>query len=439
MQKMLGWARVGALVSSLFASGSALAYTGAKWNLPEGVTQISHEVHHLHMFVFWICVVIGLVVFGAMFYSVFAHRKSKGAVSAKFHESTLVEIIWTAIPFVILIGMAIPAAATLVKMDDTHNADINIKITGYQWKWQYEYLGEDVSFFSTLAAASNKARQLNSGIDVNTVPNYLVDVDHPLVLPVGKKIRFLITSNDVIHAWWVPAFAVKKDAIPGYINEIWTRIDEPGTYRGVCAELCGRDHGFMPIVVNALPEAEFKAWLAEQKKGGQEVASIAAPGAVAAGASTPASGTVTDAGTAAVATPAPAAAAAQDSASAAPAVAAAAPAAAPAAAAKPAAAAGKGKDELVDAGKKVYMANCAACHQPAGTGMPPTFPSLAGSKVVNGPKEAVINQVLHGKNMMPPFPQLSDDDIAAVTSYVHSSWGNKGEIVQAADVAAARK
>ncbi|WP_299698579.1 cytochrome c oxidase subunit II [Hydrocarboniphaga sp.] len=398
-------------MSCLFGSGSALAYTGAKWNLPEGVTEMSHEVHHLHMFVFWICVVIGIVVFGAMFYSVFAHRKSKGAVAASFHESTLVEIIWTAIPFVILIGMAIPAAATLVKMDDTHNADINIKITGYQWKWQYEYLGEDVSYFSTLAAESNRARQLNSGIDVYTVPNYLVDVDHPLVLPVGKKIRFLITSNDVIHAWWVPAFAVKKDAIPGYINEVWTKIDEPGTFRGVCAELCGRDHGFMPIVVKALPEDEFKAWLAEQKSKGTEVAS-AAPVAAA---------------------PVPAAVA----------VAAAAPAATEVAAAAPAAAApaaaGKSKDELLAAGEKVYKTNCIACHQAGGTGMPPTFPPLAGSKVVNGPKDAVIQQVLHGKNMMPPFPQLSNDDIAAVTSYVHSSWGNKGEIVQAGDVAAARK
>lgn len=411
MQKMLGWARVGALVSSLFASGSALAYTGAKWNMPEGVTEISHEVHHLHMMVFWICVVIGLVVFGAMFYSVFAHRKSKGAVAAKFHESTLVEIIWTGIPFIILIAMAIPAAATLVKMDDTHNADINIKITGYQWKWQYEYLGEDVSFFSTLASDSNKARQLNSGIDVNTVPNYLVEVDHPLVLPVGKKVRFLITSNDVIHAWWVSQIAVKKDAIPGYINEVWTKIDEPGTYRGVCAELCGRDHGFMPIVVKALPEEEFKAWLAEQKSKGTEVASIA---------------------------PTPAAApVAAPAAEAAPAAATEVAAAAPAAAAP--AAAGKSKEELLEAGEKVYKANCAACHQLAGTGMPPTFPALAGSKVVNGPKDAVISQVLHGKNMMPPFPQLSNDDIAAVTSYVHSSWGNKGEIVQAADVAAARK
>jgi cytochrome c oxidase subunit 2 len=437
MQKMLGWARVAALVSSLVASGSALAYTGEKWNMTEGVTQISHEVHHLHMMVFWICVAIGLVVFGVMFYSVFAHRKSKGAIPAKFHESTLVEIIWTTVPFIILIAMAIPAAATLVKMDDSHNADINIKITGYQWKWQYEYMGEDVSFFSTLAADSNKARQLGSGIDPNTIPNYLVEVDHPLVLPVGKKIRFLITSNDVIHAWWLPAFAVKKDAIPGYINEIWAKADETGTFRGVCAELCGRDHGFMPIVVKVVPEDEFKTWLAAQKQNGQQVASAAAPGAAPVGAVAPASGTVTDAGTAAIAAPAPAAAAAPDTTAAAPAekVAAAEP-------AKPAAApaaAGKSKDELVAAGQKVYMANCAACHQPTGAGMAPTFPALIGDKVTNGPAPAHITQILKGKGIMPPFPQLSDDDVAAVATYERTSWGNKGSVVQPSEVTALRK
>jgi cytochrome c oxidase subunit 2 len=409
MLKLPGWARAIAVLGSLLASGSALAYTGAKWNLPEGVTEISREVHGLHMTIFWVCVVIAMVVFGAMFYSVFAHRKSRHPKPADFHESTTVEIIWTAIPFVILIGMAIPAAATLVKMDDVRNSDMTVKVTGYQWKWQYEYLGEDVSFFSTLAAESNKARQLHSGVDVTQVPNYLVDVDNPLVLPVGKKVRFLITSNDVIHAWWVSELAVKKDAIPGYINEIWTKIDEPGTYRGVCAELCGRDHGFMPIVVKALPEPEFKAWLASKKAGGTEVAAAEPV-------------TATDAAPAPAAETAPVEVAAAET----------------AAAAEPAKAKEMSKDELMAAGEKVYKANCAACHQATGQGMPPTFPSLAGSKVVNGPKDAVIGQVLHGKNMMPPFKQLSDDDIAAVTTFVHLSWGNKGEMVQPAEVAAAR-
>lgn len=415
MLKIPGWAWVGALVSSLFASGSAFAYTGEKWNIPQGVTAISHEVHHLHMVIFWVCVVIAVVVFGAMFYSVFAHRRSIHPVPASFHESTTIEIIWTTIPFIILIAMAIPAAATLVKMDNVRDSDMSVKVTGYQWKWQYEYLGENVSFFSTLAADSNRARQLQSGIDVNTVPNYLVDVDKPLVLPVGKKVRFLITSNDVIHAWWVPAFAVKKDAIPGYVNEIWTKIDEPGTYRGVCAELCGRDHGFMPIVVQALPEAEFKAWLDEQKKAGTVVAS-AAPVAVAAPEAAPAAA-------APEAAPAPAA---TEVASAADAPAAAAP------------AAGKTKEELVAAGEKVYAANCAACHQPTGVGIPPNFPSLVASKVANGPAEAHISQILKGKGMMAPFANLTDDDIAAVSTYERVSWGNTGSVVQAADVAALR-
>jgi cytochrome c oxidase subunit 2 len=227
--------RLAAFVALGLASAAAGAYTGERYNLPKGVTEISHEVFHLHMLIFWVCVAIGVVVFGAMFYSVFAHRKSKGHKAADFHESTTVEIIWTAIPFVILISMAIPAAGTLIKMEDTRGAELTVKVTGYQWKWHYDYLGENVSYFSTLAATSNRARQLGSGIDPKSVENYLVDVDNPLVLPVGKKIRFLVTANDVIHAWWVPALAVKKDAIPGYVNEIWTKIDQPGTYRGVCA------------------------------------------------------------------------------------------------------------------------------------------------------------------------------------------------------------
>lgn len=438
MLKMPGWAQVVALVGSLFASGSAFAYTGEKWNITKGVTAISHEVFHLHMVIFWVCVVIAVVVFGVMFYSVFAHRRSKNPVPASFHESTTIEIIWTTIPFVILIAMAIPAAATLVKMDDVRNADMSIKVTGYQWKWQYEYLGENVSFFSTLAAESNKARQLNSGIDVNTVENYLVDVDRPLVLPVGKKVRFLITSNDVIHAWWVPAFAVKKDAIPGYVNEIWTKIDEPGTYRGVCAELCGRDHGFMPIVVIAKPEAEFKVWLEEQKKAGTQVASagpasaaaVAAPSAPAA--APPTAGTEVASGSDAP-SPAPAAAAAPDTKSAAPAPAAAAP-AAPAAAK----AGAKTKEELVAAGETVYKANCAACHRPTGKGLPPNFPALIGSKVANGPAKDHIDQILKGKGMMAPFANLSDEEIAAVATYERVSWGNTGSVVQPSEVTALR-
>jgi len=416
----MGWlARLAAGTSLALAAVSAGAYTETSggYNLPTGVTDLSKEVYDLHMLIFWVCVVIGIVVFGLMFWSIIHHRKSKGYKPADFHESTTVEILWTSAPFIILIGMAIPAAGTLIKMEDTRGADMTVKVTGYQWKWQYDYLGENVSYFSTLAADSNKARQLGSGIDPNTVPNYLVDVDNPLVLPVGKKVRFLVTSADVIHAWWVPEIAVKKDAIPGYVNETWAKINTPGTYRGVCAELCGRDHGFMPIVIKALPDAEYKAWLAQQK-GGVEVA--AAPAAV-----------MSDAAPAA---PAPAAAPATE-------VAAAAAAAAPAAAAPAAAAPAKdlGKDELMKKGQEVYAANCAACHQATGQGMPPTFPSLIGSAVIKGPAAAHVTQTLNGKGVMPPFKHLSDLDIAAVVTYERNSWGNSGGVVQPSAVAAARK
>jgi len=243
---------------------STLASAEYGLNFKKPVTAIAHEVHDLHMLIMMVCVGIGIVVFGAMFWSIFMHRKSRGAKAATFHESTTIEIIWTAIPFLILVSMAIPSTATLIKMEDTKNADLVIKVTGYQWKWQYEYLDQDISFISSLASTSNIARQLNSGITPESVDNYLLDVDHPLVLPVGRKIKFLITADDVIHSWWVPALGWKRDAIPGFINEAWTNIDKPGTYRGQCAELCGKDHGFMPIVVIALAENEFDSWVNQQ-------------------------------------------------------------------------------------------------------------------------------------------------------------------------------
>ncbi|MCK9195248.1 MAG: cytochrome c oxidase subunit II [Nevskia sp.] len=389
------------------AARAADTMDNAYWNMPKGVTDVSHEVFALHMAAFWVCVVIGVVVFGVMFYSVFAHRRSKHPVPATFHHSTLVEIIWTAIPFVILIGLAVPAAGTLIKEYDTRNADMTIKITGYQWKWQYEYVGENVSFFSTLEKRANEARQLHSGIDPKTVPNYLHDVDNYLVLPVGKKVRFLLTSNDVIHGWWMPDLAIKKDAIPGFINEMWTKINEPGIYRGQCTVLCGRDHGFMPIVVEAKSEADYAAWL-EKMKGGETVAA----------ATTTASDAVVDsAQPAAVEAPVEAA----------PVEVAAAPAAA------------VDKDDLMKAGAKVYAANCQVCHQADGTGLPPSFPSLVGGKVVTGPIDAHITQVLKGKNAMPPFPQLSDADVAAVVTYERNAFGNKvGDAAQAGQVAKLR-
>lgn len=403
-----GWlAKLAAGTGMALAALAAQAYTETSggYNTPTGVTEISHEVYGLHMAIYWVCVAIGVVVFGAMIYSIIFHRRSKHPKPADFHESTTVEIIWTTVPFLILIAIAVPAAATLIKMEDTRNADMSVKITGYQWKWHYDYLGENVSYFSTLTAESNVARQLNSGVDVNAVPNYLVDVDNPLVIPVGKKVRFLITSNDVIHAWWVPEIAVKKDAIPGYVNEVWTKIDQPGTYRGVCAELCGRDHGYMPIVVKAVTEDEYKTWLSQQK--GEIVA--AAPAAAT---------TDVPADAAPAAEPAPQEVAAAESA--------------------PATAKQLSKDELVKQGEAVYKANCMACHQANGAGLPPSFPSLVGSAVVKGPADAQIAQVLNGKNLMPPFKQLSDADIAAVITYTRNSWGNSSGVVQPAQVAAQR-
>jgi len=242
------------------ALSGGLARAEYALNLPRGVTPISQEAYDLHMLILWICVAIGVVVFGAMFYSILNHRKSKGATAAQFHESTAVEIVWTIIPFLILVGMAIPATKALIAMEDTSDADLSIKVTGYQWKWGYDYLDEGISFVSTLSTDKAEIYNLKEKGE-----HYLLEVDNPVVVPVGKKVRLLITAADVIHAWWVPELGMKKDAIPGFVNEMWFRIDEPGTYRGQCAELCGKDHGFMPIVVKAVSEDEYNTWVASQK------------------------------------------------------------------------------------------------------------------------------------------------------------------------------
>jgi len=253
-----------ALLSGAFAPAAL-----ADWelNMPVGVTEISKEVHGLHMLILGVCVVIAIIVFGVMIVSIFLHRKSRGVEPAKFHHSTKAEIIWTVIPIIILIAMAVPAAEGLIRIEDTRNADMTIKITGFQWRWRYDYLDQDVGFFSTLARDSNAARQVGSGTDPFSVDNYLLEVDNPLVVPAGAKVRLLLTAADVLHAWWVPELAVKKDAIPGYINEAWFKADVPGIYRGQCAELCGRDHGFMPVVVHVLEPTEYEAWLAGKKNG----------------------------------------------------------------------------------------------------------------------------------------------------------------------------
>jgi cytochrome c oxidase subunit 2 len=269
---------------SLFALLASVAH--ADWgglNMTEGVSILSKEIYGLHMTIYYWCIAIGVVVFGAMIFSLIKFRKSQGAVPDKtLVHSTKVEIIWTVIPIMILVAMAVPTAKSLIKIEDMGNVELNIKVTGYQWKWEYEYLGHDVSFFSTLKRDSNVARQLGSGIDPKTVPNYLLDVDNALVIPAGTKIRFLLTAQDVIHAWWVPAFGMKKDAIPGYVNEIWVQVDadKVGTYRGQCAELCGQDHGFMPIVVEVKSPADYDVWL-RGKQAEQKLAGGASPTAVA--------------------------------------------------------------------------------------------------------------------------------------------------------------
>jgi cytochrome c oxidase subunit 2 len=355
------------LVSTLTAAEYGL-------NFPKPVTAIAQEVHGLHMLIMMVCVGIGIVVFGAMFWSIFMHRKSRGAKAATFHESTTIEIIWTAIPFLILVSMAIPSTATLIKMEDTKNADLVIKITGYQWKWKYEYMDQDISFFSNLSTPRDQIDNKSAkGKD------YLLEVDNAVVIPTGKKVRFLVTANDVIHAWWVPQLAVKKDAIPGFINETWTRVDEPGTYRGQCAELCGKDHGFMPIVVQAVSDDEFKKWVSVKKA--EMVASAADVGKVWT------------------------------------------------------------KADLMERGEKVY-AQCAACHGATGTGIPGVFPALKGSKIATGPVNGHIGIVLKGKPgtaMQAYAGQMNDADIAAVVTYERNAFGNNtGDVVQPSAVKALR-
>ncbi|WP_042481224.1 cytochrome c oxidase subunit II [Vibrio diazotrophicus] len=344
-------------------------------NMTPGVTEISGKVYELHMLIFYICVAIALVVFGAMFYAIFKHRKSKGAVAAHFHESTKVEIIWTIIPIIILVAMAIPATKTLVAMEDTSQSDLTIKITGSQWKWHYSYFEQDVEFFSLLATSQKQIQG-----DETKGAHYLLEVDQPLVLPTERKVRFLLTSDDVIHSWWVPAFAVKKDTIPGYINEAWTRIDEPGVYRGQCAELCGRAHGFMPIVVQAMEPEKYDQWLADKKA---EIAAVRQE-------------------------------------------------------AEKALQSSMSLDELMAMGEKVYMDRCAVCHQPTGLGIPGAFPAIKGSPVATGDISAHLDVVVNGRSgtAMQAFGnQLSDQELAAVISYQRNAWDNNtGDAVQASDI-----
>ena len=374
-------AKLLSVIAMVMVSGSAWAdYT---LNMRRGVTPVSNEVYDLHMIILWICVIIGVGVFAAMIYSLLNHTKAKNPTPATFHENHKLEVVWTIIPFIILVGMAIPATKSLLNLEDASNPDMTIKVTGYQWKWQYEYMdgdAEGVKFFSSLDAASNEARQKGANKDLAAVDNYLLNVDNRLVIPKGKKVRFLMTANDVLHAWWVPDFGFKKDAIPGYINESWAKAEQVGTYRGQCAELCGKDHGFMPVVVDVVEEAEYVAWAKKQKAAAEAEAS--------AGDKT------------------------------------------------------FSKDELMARGEKVYGANCAACHQATGAGLPGVFPGLVGSPLVKGDAAGHIDIVVNGSKVNPAMAafgkQLSDLDLAAVITYERNSWGNNFSVVQPADVKAAR-
>lgn len=359
-----------AIVLPVFLSGLAYA-NDWQMNLHKGVTPLSHDMYDLHMVAMLICSIIGILVYGMLIFSMVRYRKSKGAVAAKFHHNLKVEVVWTVIPFLILVGLAVPASLILMRMENSEDAEVTVKIVGHQWKWQYQYLNQGINYYSNLATPlaqiENKEKKDKW---------YLLEVDKPLVLPTHRKVRFLVTSDDVIHSWWVPELGVKRDAVPGFVHEAWARIEKPGTYRGQCAELCGIYHGFMPIVVKAVPNEEFNQWVDKQEKVSQEKETL-------------------------VDLPAKA---------------------------------------LMSLGEKVYNTNCASCHKPDGTGMPPVFPGLKGSSVAVGhPIARHVSLVLKGVpgTAMQAFEgQLSDKELAAVITYERNAWGNNtGDVVQPSFVA----
>lgn len=348
----------------------------AAWdlNMPRGVTEISRQTYDLHMKVTWICVVIGVIVYGVMLWSLILHRKSRGAKAASFHENTTIELLWTAIPIVILVVMAIPSTRVLKEIYDSSESDLDIRVTGYQWRWQYTYLddsGEEVSFFSSLSTPQAQIDNLEEKGE-----NYLLEVDQPLVIPANKKVRFLLTSADVIHSWWVPEFAVKKDAVPGFTHESWVIVEETGTYRGQCTELCGQDHGFMPVVVEVVEQAEFDSWYAQKQEEAAAIAELTS----------------------------------QD----------------------------WSQEQLMAQGETVYGTFCMACHQANGQGLPPAFPALAGSEIATGPIENHIDVVLNGVpgTAMAAFgAQLNPVDLAAIITYERNSWGNDmGDLVTPVEI-----
>ena len=370
--------RAGLMVAGLLGAFSNAANAAWELNLQMPVTALARRVYDLHSLLTWVIFIIFVGVFAVVTWSIIFHRKSKGHKASDFHDNTTVEIVWTVVPTLILIAIAFPATSTLVEMRDSAQPDLTIKATGYQWKWGYEYVTGDAAGVKFMSVMSTPREQIE-----NKAPkgeHYLLEVDRPMVVPVGKKVRMLLTATDVIHNWSVPAFAVKADAVPGFLRDTWFRADKEGTYRGQCSELCGKDHGFMPVVVEVVSAEKYAAWVADQKK------------AMAAAADDPAKIWKLD--------------------------------------------------EQITRGEKVYAANCAACHQANGKGMPPAFPALDGSKIAKGPKAAHIDMVVKGKpgTAMAAFgAQLSDTDIAAVVAYERNAWTNKlGEVIQPAEVKALR-
>ena len=329
-------------------------------NMREGVTQVSRDVFELHMLIFYICVAIGAVVFSVMFYSLFRYTKKRNPNPSTFHESTKLEVAWTVVPFLILIAMAVPASKTLTEIYNDEEGEINIQVVGYQWKWEYKYLEDDINFFSNLSTDQDEIYNL-----VPKGENYLLEVDEPLIIPVDTRVRFLITANDVIHSWWVPDFAIKQDAIPGFINTAWTRAEETGIYRGNCTELCGKNHGFMPVVVKVVEKDEYNDWVLAKKEEAIKLAELTEKEWSLA--------------------------------------------------------------ELSERGEGVYQKNCVACHQMNGEGLPPIFPALAGSDIVMFDKNRnveILMEGVQGAAMQSFANQLSEVDMAAVITYTRQAWGN---------------
>jgi cytochrome c oxidase subunit II len=371
----------GRIAGSILATGVSLAHAQSRYNLQAPQTETARRIYALHTEVLLICIGICVVVFAVLFYSIAKHRRSHGREAKQFTGNKPLELAWAIVPVLIVIGISIPATGALIAMRDTSNPDITVKITGYQWKWRYDYLNEDIGFYSGLATPRAQIENREPKGE-----HYLLEVDHPLVVPVGKKIRILVTANDVIHSWWVPAFGVKQDGMPGFVRDSWFRVDNPGIYRGQCAELCGKDHGFMPIVVNAVSEREYQTWVADQRtaRHAASEANVAAAGK-----------TYT-------------------------------------------------LDELKSDGEKVYTHTCVTCHQANGQGMPPAFPALAHGKIAAGAVAGTIDIVVNGSTKNPAMVawkgQLSDVELASVITYVRNSFGNDlGDVVQPKDVAAARR